>query len=316
MSKKSVQSRNRLILLFIILLIAVLLLQLKDNERSFNPDLFSFNTDDVTSLEIKATSSGNEPYKLFKEADNWLIRSNDRTFDADNDMIVNMLEELNGMKAIQQVANNKDRWGEYDVTDSTGVMVKVSGDKKELGSLYIGRFAYNQATRKPKTYVRLSGEKEVYAVEGYQSMTFARGLDGLRNKSVFIGNQNDLTQISFYYPEDSSFTLVKDSLGWRMDGEIADSTSMSNYLGTIAYLTGTQFRDDIQPDVLTSAPLKVVLEGRNMSSVEIKALPDDAGGVAVWSSENPITVFDGAGGDLFDKLFVGSDQFKKQSDFD
>ena len=54
-----------------------------------------------------------------------------------------------------------------------------------LGDIYIGSFSYNQTTRKPKTYVRLNKEKDVFAVEGYLSMTFNRDLNGLRNKSIF-----------------------------------------------------------------------------------------------------------------------------------
>lgn len=312
MSRKSNKSRNRLTIIFLTLLAAVIIIQVRNSkkgERSFDPALMQFATEDIQSISIFSQSSGDQPYVISQQGDNWSIEYEGNSYDADNDMVENMISELSGLTAIQKVAASKDKWADYDVTDSTGVRVMVNGDKKALGDVYIGRFSYNQATRKPKTFVRLNKEKDVFAVEGYLSMTFNRGLDGFRNKSVFIGNRNNLTQLSFNYP-DSSFTLVKDSLGWSMNGVPADSAAVSTYLSAVSYLTGSTFRDDVDPVMMASAPMSLVIEGNNMSSVEIKAMPDENGKIVVLSNANPNTLFDGESGNLYQKIFVGPGKFR------
>lgn len=311
MSKKSKKSRNQLAIIFLVLLIAVIIVQVrqsKQGERSFNPDLMDFVEEDIQKIRIYSQSSGEEPFVLSSENDVWIIDYRGKNYAADSDMVDNMISELASIKAVQKVAASKEKWGDYDVTDSTGSRVVVEGDKKVLGDVYIGRFSFNQTTRMPKTFVRLNKEKDVFAVEGYLSMTFNRGLDGFRNKSLFRGNRNDLTQISFTYP-DSSFVLTKDSLGWTMNGQEADSASIAGYLGTVSYLTGTQFRDDMEPVDLAAAPFSVVIEGHNMSSVEIKAIRDEEGKTVMMSNANPTTLFDGESGNLFTKVFVGPGKF-------
>ena len=169
MSRKSNQSRNRLALIFLVLLALVIIIQVRNNkkgDRSFNPQLVEFATEEIRSISIYSESSGDQPYVLTQSNDNWTIDYQGKSYDADNDMVDNMISELSGLTAIQKVAATKDKWADYDVTDSTGVRVVVQGDKKSLGDVYIGRFSYNQATRKPKTFVRVNKEKDVFAVEG------------------------------------------------------------------------------------------------------------------------------------------------------
>lgn len=314
MSKKTRKNRNRLGVIFLILLVAVVAVLVNKNkkgERSFKAELLEFNIEDVSSLSIFSKSSDANSYIISRDSDNWSIMTDGKTFDADNDLLDNMVDELAELKAVQKVAASKDKWGDFDVTDSTGVHVVVNQDKKTIGDIFIGRFSYNQNTRKPKTFVRLNKDKDVFAVEGYLSMTFNRGIEGLRNKSIFRGNQNDLTKIAFNFPADSSYTLVKDSLNmrWTMNGMPTDSTRISNFLGSVSYLSGAIFRDDLDPAQLNSSPFSVILEGRNMSPVEIKGTIDEQGKHAILSSLNPTSVFDGDNGDLFSKIFVGPVSF-------
>jgi hypothetical protein len=317
MSKKSKQSRNRLALVFLVLLVAVIAIQInksKKGERSFKAELLEFNTEEVSSLSIYSPENGQNPFIVSNENDNWNIESDGKSFDADNDMVENMINELAELKATQKVAASKDKWADYDVTDSVGVRVVVNSNDKPVGDIYIGRFSYNQNTRKPKTYVRLNKEKDVFAVEGYLSMTFNQGINGLRNKAIFQGNKNDLTRLTFSYPADSSFTLIKDSLGWNMNGMPADSATVSNYLGSVSYLSGSTFRDDLDAMNFSTAPYSVIIEGNNMSSVEIKAIQDEQGKAAILSNANPRTVFDASTMNLFQKIFIGPGSLLPKND--
>jgi hypothetical protein len=139
-------------------------------------------------------------------------------------------------------------------------------------------------------------------------MTFNREINSLRDKNIFRGNQNDLTQISFNYPADSSFTLMKQDNRWLLNGVAADSTRMAGYLTTVSYLTGTDFRDDFIPASVTTEPLKIILTGNNMKPIEIKAFKD-ATGTVINSSENSTSYFSGDQGDLFKRVYQGKNYF-------
>lgn len=312
MSKKTKKSRNQLLAIFVVLLLAVVAVQVNKNkkgERSFKAELLDFDTEEVVSISLQKQSGDQQSFSIRLENEKWIINANEKSYDADSDLIKNMINELADLKAVQKVAAKKDKWGDFDVTDSSGIRVIVNNDHKVIGDIYIGRFSYNQNTRKPKTYVRLNKEKDVFAVEGYLSMTFNRDLNGLRDKSVFRGNKNDFTRITVSYPADSSFTLIKEESGWMINGVAADSVQTSNYLGSLAYLTGTEFRDDLEATELSGSPISIILEGNNMVSVEIKAIRGEDGRTALVSGANPNSVFNGDTGDLFNKIFVGPGKF-------
>jgi len=316
MSKKSKKNRNQLVVTFILLLLAAIAVQINKNkkgERSFKAELLEFNTEEVVSINLQKQSADEQSFKIILENEKWVLKADDKSYDADTDLIENMINELAELKAIQKVAARKDKWGNFDVTDSTGIRVIVNNDKKVIGDIYIGRFSYNQNTRKPKTYVRLNNEKDVFAVEGYLSMTFNRDLNGLRNKSLFRGNKNDFTRITVHYPADSSFTLIKEETGWMVNGMPADSAQTISYLESLAYLTGSEFVDNIDASELSGSPISIIMEGNNMTPVEINARRMDAGNTILVSNANPKSVFNGDVGDLFNKIFVGPGKFLPES---
>jgi hypothetical protein len=309
MSKK--KNNRALLIVFVVLLVAVganELMKASKGDRSFRKEIIETEANDITKISIFPKNSGNRKVDVYLEDTVWKLKFDDKLFAADQDMIKGIMDELATMVPDQLVSNRKDLWGEYDITDSLGVKVIVYGKKKDKTELTLGRFTYNQATRKPTTYVRVDNEKEVYAVEGYLSMTFNREINSLRDKNLFRCNQNDLRQITFNYPADSSFTVTKEGNSWLMNGVPVDSTRMAGYLSTVSYLVGGEFRDDFTPAMATAEPLKVILTGENMKPVEIKAYRDDQGTI-LNSSENSTTFFAGDQSQLYLRIFQGKGYF-------
>ena len=305
--------RNNQILLivFVVLLVAAgvnALIKSSKGERTFRKDIVEMQANDIKKITIYPKNAGNKNVDVFLEDTVWKLKVEGKMFAADQEMIKGIVDELAKMVPERLVANKKDLWKDYDITDSLGVKVVVYGQKSDKTEITLGRFTYNQATRKPCTYVRVNNEKEVYAVEGYLSMTFNREINSLRDKNIFRANQNDLTRITFNYPADSSFTLTKQDKKWSMDGVAIDSTRMAGYLSTVSYLTGTDYRDDFIPASVTTEPLKIVLTGNNMKPVEIKAYRD-AVGTVINSSENPTSYFPGDKGQLYLRIFKGKNYF-------
>ena len=192
------KTNRLLIFVLLILLVAVVTNQLiksKKGERTFKSELLSFSADEVESISIFSKANNFEEMTMTRNGDDWSLTFGDEQYSADPDMASNIANDLGKLKADRLVANKKDKWTEFDVSDSTGVRVIVQGAKEELCNVLIGRFSYNQNTQKASTFVRLDEDKEVYSTEGYLGMAFNRDVNSFRNKSLFRGNQNDLTNV-------------------------------------------------------------------------------------------------------------------------
>ena len=142
MSKIRPKSKNKsiLVLVFVVLLIAVVITQInksKKGERSFDPELMSFDVEEVVSMQLYTKSNNFEPFSIVKNGEEWTIEQNDQVYPADPDLISSMVNELSTLEAKQVVAKKKDRWAEFDVTDTSGVRVVVNSDKKVIGDLFI-----------------------------------------------------------------------------------------------------------------------------------------------------------------------------------
>jgi hypothetical protein len=310
MSKKK---NNRLIyIVFIVLLVLVginELVKATRGERTFRKDVIDMKAEDITGFTIHPKNVGAVTVNVFKDDSVWKLKVNDKPFAADQDMIKGIVDQLAAMRPEQLVANRKELWKDYDITDSLGVKVEVHGKGGKDTRLTLGRFSYNQGTRKPSTFIRIDDDKDVYAVEGYLGLTLNREINSLRDKNIFRANRNDLTQISFTYPADSSFTLTKgEDNRWLEDGVPVDSAKMSNWLNAFTYLFGENFRDDFVP--ADSIPLlyKVVITGKDMKPVEIRGYRDSKGTV-INSSVNPTSYFSGDVSNLYYRIFQRKTNF-------
>jgi hypothetical protein len=308
----SKNKNNRILLIvFAVLLVAAganQLIKSSRGERTFRKDIIDMQANDIKKISIFPKNSGNKIVDVFLEDTVWKLKFDGKLFAADQEMIKAIVDELANMTPDRLVANSRDLWKDYDITDSLGVKVVVYGSDKDKTEITLGRFSYNQTTRKPSTFIRVNTEKEVYAVEGYLGMTFNREINSLRDKNLFRCNQNDLTGISFVYPADSSFSINKQDGKWLMNGTPVDSTRMAGYLNTVSYLVGSDFRDDFIPASVPAETYKIVITGQGMKPVEIKAYRD-ATGLVLNSSENGTTYFSGETGQLFLKIFQGRNYF-------
>ena len=311
-------NNKKLILLFVVLLVivgAVFLVDSKKGERTFRSEIFDLDTTMVTSIEVNPKGDDKPNVALVKENNRWSVQSEGKSYAADPNIAKNLLAELQRMKPERIAATNKANWGKFEVTDSAATIVTVKAGKKNNLDIYLGKFSYIQPKNQmpqqyggmPQgtmlTYVRRGDEEEVYSVQGFLTMTFNREVNDFRNKTVIKSNRFDWTRLSFTYP-DSSFSLYKENEKWMIDGLIADSTSVVEYLKNIASLNSSAFVDDIQP---TNSVYSLKIEGVNFAApIAVDAFPaDSAHQYLITSSQNKGVYFSGKEADLTNKIFVG-----------
>ncbi len=317
-----------LVVILAVLIIAVIAVYLSDSrkgERSFRSRMVDADTSRITSIVIYPKADKENAIELERASGGWKVISGTNMFHADEMMVRNMLTILAGMKPQRLAATEKSRWGEFDVTDSLATRVKLYTGKKLATHLYVGRFSYQPPKNQNpynygqqgtmSTFVRLADEKSVYSVEGFLGMSFGRSVNDFRKKVVLRFNKDDLSRISFTYPADSSFALVKEGNQWTIDGVVCDSVSAAGYINALSSISSSYFADDQKP-LKEQADFTLKVEGNNfVSSIVVKAFESDAAErYLITSSLNEGAYFSGKSDDLAIKIFVGKNKFLRDTE--
>lgn len=307
-----------LLIAFVILLAIVVLIKFiesKKGERTIKTELVSFEVEDINSIKIITRNEKDDALSIYKQGEEWKVEQKGEIHNADENKVTNLLNELLKIKPERLAAVSKDKWKDFEVTDSLSVRVIAIKDDKKLSDIYIGKFSYQNPTNpyerqgKMTTYVRLAEDKEVYAVDGFLRMTFNSDINTYRNNKIIEGNRSDWTKLTFDYPADSSFTLSKQNDKWMLNGLLADSAKVARYLSSISYTTSSNFVEDSLV-VLKNVTHSLKIEGNNMMPIEVSAIPGDSThGYFITSSINKGTYFSGLKANVFEKIFKGEGHF-------
>ena len=133
--------------IFAVLLAIVVLIEVIDSRkgnRTFKSDLVEVLSENVTSIELYPKAANGKRIKLFRENNIWKVESEGKTYNADQSTPGNMISQLNAMTPKSVAATNKDRWEQFEVTDSLGTRVKLFQGTDLLANLVIGKFSFSQ----------------------------------------------------------------------------------------------------------------------------------------------------------------------------
>jgi hypothetical protein len=278
-------------------------------ERNFKRLLFDTDTTKISSITIK-TKLAKQELELVKDGKDWNVSDKGKTYKVEKSTIRSMIMEIYNMRAERLAAIDKSEWNTFQVTDSLATHVKVKQGNKVVADFLVGKFSYSQNPQKFNTFIRLSKENEVYAVDGFLAMTFSKQLNDVRNKALVSLSSAQITKLSFKYPADSSFELVKGKNGWTINGQEADSAKAAGYINNLAYISGNEFVSDSIKSGLRIYSLKI--EGNNFSPVEISAnTADTTNKYIITSNINPDGRFSGISSDLTNRIFVSKKRFVK-----
>ena len=295
---------NRTLLLVFLILTAILVVTRfssgRKADQNLRTDLVQIDTSRVSSILLYPETEGGIPLEFKKSGFSWTVSKEGLTAAASRTALNHMLTEIMDMKTEQLVALSPDSWRQYQVEDSTGTRIQIREGKDVTLDLIVGRFHYQppaQNSYQPygqnrvngKTYVRLSGEDEVYAVNGFLSMTLNQEFSRWRNQTITSTNPSQISRIVFDYPADSGFVAERSDAGWLVSGQLADSASMARYLRKSSRKSHGEFADGFQAP--SQADFKLILEGDQMAPLQIKAFVQEDSTLVLSSSTNPGTWF-------------------------
>jgi len=311
-----------LFLLLAIMLGAYFFISMQDKkkgERNFKGEVVDISEDKATKVVIYPGKTPDAPVELTRDGDAWQVKLNEnKKVTAVQNVVENTFNEIQSIKPNRLASKSEDKWAEYKVDDQ-GTRVEVyEGNKKQL-DIIIGKFdldprslqqnsQYGEKTN-PKftSYVRLAGEKEVFAVSGFYEGLNSQTVDAYRDKQMLKLEKANIQNINFNYP-DSAFKLVLANDKWLAGGRAADSSKVVSYLTALSTLTGTKFL----PAPSNEAYLNMVVTTKDGQETTFKAY---AGNTAeeslITSSDLPDAYFDGKTSSLRERLFVGKSRFIK-----
>jgi hypothetical protein len=307
-----------LLLLFAVLALIVIVVMVYDRrkgERSFRSDLFTVDSVRVTAITIYPKGKIKPEIMLVKTGNSWEIKSNNKTYPADTGIIQNVLHMLGHVKPERVSGTDRSSWKELEITDSLSTRVVVEQNKEVAADFRLGKISFMQNSGMQdyggnrnitiKSHIRVAGDDRVYVVNGYLGSMFSGQLSQYRIRTVIRLNKTQLSKLTFSYPGDSSFVLVRNGNKWFVNDQPADSTSVERYLNSIAYAINSEFADD--------APFythQLRIEGNSMQVINVKgAFDPQSKKYFVTSSCNPSAIFSSANASLFHQVFASESGF-------
>lgn len=317
---KTIKNKTLLILFLIFAVIAVIMFLYDRNkgERSFKSELFTVDSSKVTAISVYPKGKINNPLRLVKTGKTWEIKSNKNIYPADSLVIQRIISALCKVKPERVAGTGKSSWKGLEITDSLGTHVIVEQGNEVIADLWIGKISISQDNNTPgygrsqnisfKSHIRVTGDDRVYVVDGFLSMMFGDQPSIYRNRTVFRFDLNMVTKLTFVYPGDSSFMLVKNGSHWLLNDQPVDSAKTANYLNSIRNTVNSEFADEgTQPFVF---PYTLKIEGNDMTSLTVQgSINPDPKKYFVKSTLNPSAIFGSSNPNLFNQVFPGKEKF-------
>ena len=316
---RKINNKTLLIIFAILAIVAVIVYfyDQKRGERTFKDELFKVDSSAVTSITIYSKGKENEFLKLNKTGNGWEIESKGKKYPADTSVIQNILHSLAKIIPERVAGTDRTSWKEYEITDSLSTHVIVEQGKEITADFRTGKSSFSQNRNRQnygnygmevKSHIRVDGDDRIYVVDGFLSMMFADDPSRYRNRMVVKLDKKNLTKLSFIYPGDSSFMLLRKGSGWFLNDQPADSALTEQWLNSLSFLTNGDFADgEAQPFTF---PFNLRIEGNNMNVIDVNGAKDTvAKKYFVKSSANSSAIFGGTSPGLFNQVFPGKNKF-------
>lgn len=315
---------NNKVLIIILLIVAGVFIITEftgNQERTFRQLIVEVDTVDVDQIVVVPKLGEGNQLTIRKQGNNWMLLSDGKQYSADKQKVEQILQAMVVLEPMRVAATSEDKWESYQVTDSLAPRVQFYSDGQLLSDVYIGKFTFVQSPNQQQnpymqqqpqgtmvSFVRVNGEDEVYAVEGYLGMMIKTEPDHYRNKILCEINSEDITSVIFQYPN-KKFSLFKQDSIWKVNGLLADSAKTVRYLNQFRRLSGGDFIHQPSDSQLRNS-FSVHLQGNNLVDVVLSGVPGDSlTAASIMSNLNEEGVFNADRSKLFEKVFVDENEF-------
>lgn len=300
-------SNKKLLIVFAVLLLIVVVFFLTDvnkNERTFRGSLVEIDSSEVTSIKIYPKTTNHRLVNLFRKDSLWYVAlAGQKKAVVPNQKITGLIDQLLSIQPKRLAARDESKWSDFQV-DSSGTHVVVYEGSDVALDIVLGKFSFKQP-RSMSTFVRLSDEDDVYEVDGFLEMTFNQNADSFRDGTIIKDDVDNWSRLSFSYPADSSFYLVKQGNYWLLNNVRTDSMKIVSGLRQLSNISATEFADNYKPGRATH---KLSIDSEKSGEIIIEGFMQ-GDNIYIRSSQNPEALFDASKNNLFERVFVSQNKF-------
>jgi len=277
---------NNKILIIVLLVLAGIfalsrIFRASSREGNLPKELLSLYSAAVTEIKIYPNTEKNKEVTLLREGKNWAVKMDNRNATAERGSVTGAMGQFIHLKPLRLISKKKTKWKEYSVGD-TSTQVKFMKGGELLADLRIGKIGFNQQPGQQQfspggvfTYVRLSNQDEVYAVEGFLESAFDRSYNDWRDKAFLRLKQNTITKVVFTYPADSGFVIEKRDKKWWLGTAEADSVKVKGFLSQLEYKNAATFADDFSDKANPQAVIQFNGTAGTLATVQAWRRTDD-----------------------------------------
>lgn len=245
---KKINNRTLIITFSVLVAIFVLtrLFRTPGLDSNLDGSTFKVDTAEITEIRLRPKKDSAE-IRLVRTGNQWNATYNDIRADVPTGKIRNLLDVIHRLKPERVVSRKKEKWENYQVSDSSATDVSILHGDRTLLKMKVGKESGNT------TYARVADENDIYALEGGIQSSFNTAFSDWRNHSFLRLTKNTVRAIEFSYPADSSFILEKRDKKWMIGNRQADSTKVDAYLNRLVFKDHDSFADHFSsakdPDV-------------------------------------------------------------------
>ncbi len=300
-------STKSLLITFLILLGIVSFFLIKDSlqgDRTFPKSIISIDTSKVTAIEIYPRITNHKAVKIIKKGNSWVLDlANNQTALVPISKVKNILSQILSIKPESVASMDRNEWKDFNV-DTSGTLVKVYEGSNNSLSLVIGKFIYKQP-QSMSSYIRVNSDKDVYLTNGFLDLTFNHTADYFRDNTVINDDYENWNKLTFTYPADSSFQLIRKNNLWTINGKPTDSTSTIKYLQSISNLSQYFYVNNPSNLQLGKAKYVLTIQSSALGVINVFAYSTN-NKLIINSSQNSSSYFDGDKENFWQKLFISS----------
>lgn len=234
------------------ILLAPRIFNLGGTDKNFKVPFEDIDTSALVTLEVfPPLKDAKKPTHLTKKESNWYVLRSGKSIKASLAAVNEVLAALSDIRPGQLVSRSKAKWSEYQLDDSSAIRVLVYNSKKTPKEMYIGKVNFipvrgfgGQNSVDGETYIRFPNSEDVYVTKGFLSFTFNREMSSFFDGTVCNCTKDLVSDLSFNYSGDSSFTLSKIDNKFSIQGQAVDSIRVNEFLRQLCTYTTQQFAED------------------------------------------------------------------------
>ncbi|MFA5975815.1 MAG: DUF4340 domain-containing protein [Elusimicrobiota bacterium] len=223
--------------------------------------LFAGKMDRVVRIHLQLDSS---QLDLTKQEKEWSVGlSTGPRFPADPDKVTRLKNGLGGIQIEERISSRADRAGDFDVTVTSGLCVRLYGKNNKL--LAEGLFG-KQAPDFTHIYFRYPGRPAVYLARGIIRGELGEPeLGSWRRRQLISFPEAKIQAIQIKGPGYQT-SLAQSSGVWTVDGKPANPAPVYGLVGVLSHLQADGFADFVSVtfDQLTDASIHI--EGNGQSA--------------------------------------------------